>query len=585
MKVRLKNENIKKDYGRELLKLRGIEDVDTFLNPKISTCLESYNDLDNIQKGLELVILAKQNARVGLIVDCDVDGYTSAAIIYQFFKEVRPDFEITPYIHDGKAHGLEEHWEAIRDANYDLLVIPDAGSNDSQYAKEINCPILILDHHIVEDTNFASNMVVINNQLSENYKNKSLSGAGVALKFCMALDYAYHGNCVRAFKYVDLAALGICADMMSGLEVENQLLWHEGFSRVENPFFMAIAQKQAYSITGKMNASWDEIQEALDPTTVAFYIVPLINAMVRVGTQEEKERMFIAFVDGHHMIPCNKRGAKGTLEEACIESVRECVNARSHQNKAKDAAVARLEQKIFKHDLLENKILFVRLDDDDDFPAELNGLVAMQLSAKYKRPTIVARLNDEGYIRGSSRGLSNSELESFKKYMDSTGLFEYTAGHDNACGISILNTNLPKLHEMANHDLAQYNFGDGYYEVNFERQALADDLGDLIEDLTKYKHVWSQGNDEPLIYIRDLHVEKKDIQVMGKNQDTVKIMKNGIAYMKFFAKDFIEELKSYPNDIKLEVVGRANLNEWGGRVTPQIFIENCEVKEDKLLDF
>lgn len=209
----------------------------------------------------------------------------------------------------------------------------------------------------------------------------------------------------------------------------------------------------------------------------------------------------------------------------------------------------------------------------------------MQLSAKYKRPTIVARLNDEGYIRGSSRGLSNSELESFKKYMDSTGLFEYTAGHDNACGISILNTNLPKLHEMANHDLAQYNFGDGFYEVNFERQALADDLGDLIEDLAKYKHIWSQGNEEPLIYVRDLHIEKKDIQVMGKNQDTIKITKNGIAYMKFFAKDFIEEMKSYPNDIKLEVVGRANLNEWGGRVTPQIFIENCEVKEDKLLDF
>ena len=231
--------------------------------------------------------------------------------------------------------------------------------------------------------------------------------------------------------------------------------------------------------------------------------------MVRVGTTDEKERMFTAFVDGHKMIPCNKRGAKGTLEEAAVESVRECVNARTHQNKIKDNAVAHLEQKIFKHDLLENKILFVRLDDDDDFPSELNGLVAMQLSAKYKRPTIVARLNDEGYIRGSSRGLNNSELISFKKYMDSTGLFEYTAGHDNACGISILNSNLSKLHELANHDLAAYNFGDGYYEVNFERQALSDDLGALIEDLAQYKHIWSQGNDEPLIYVRDLHISKK----------------------------------------------------------------------------
>lgn len=584
MKVRLKNENIKKDYGRTLLQMRGVKDVDDFLNP-IADSLQTWRDLDNIEVGIELIKNLKPDARVGLVVDCDVDGYTSAAIMYQFLKHLYPKININSYIHDGKAHGLEEHWEYIRDENYDLVIIPDAGSNDGQYAKEINCPILILDHHIVEDTNFPSNMVVINNQLSQKYKNKSLSGAGVVWQFCYALDQSFHGPDNWVMNYIDLAALGICADMMSGLEVENQWFWHEGFSHVQNPFFMAIALKQAYSITGKMNPTWGEIQDALDPTTVAFYIVPLINAMVRVGTEDEKARMFLAFVDGHQMIPCNKRGAKGTLEEACIESLRECVNARTHQNKAKDAAVARLEQKIFKHDLLENKILFVRLDDDDDFPAELNGLVAMQLSVKYKRPTIVARLNDEGYIRGSSRGLNNSELESFKKYMDSTGLFEYTAGHDNACGISILNSNLSKLHEIANHDLANYNFGDGFYEVNFERQALSEDLGALIEDLARYKHIWSQGNDEPLIYIRDLHLSKKDIQIMGKNKDTIKITKNGIVYIKFFAKDIIEELNNYDKDIKIEVVGKANLNEWNGMTTPQIIIEQLQIENDKLIDF
>ena len=67
-------------------------------------------------------------------------------------------------------------------------------------------------------------------------------------------------------------------------------------------------------------------------------------------------------------------------------------------------------------------------DDDDNFPSVLNGLVAMQLSAKYKKPTIVARLNDEGYVRGSARGLNASELVSFKDFLNSTGLFEYTAG-------------------------------------------------------------------------------------------------------------------------------------------------------------
>lgn len=584
MKVRLKNEQIKSNYISELLKSRGITDVDRFLNPTFEDINSCY-DLENICKGVDLIADLAPDARIGLVVDCDVDGYTSAAIIYKFLKRLYPKININSYIHDGKAHGLEEHWEYIRDENYDLVIIPDAGSNDSQYAKEINCPILVLDHHIVEDTNFSPNMTVINNQLSEGYKNKSLSGAGVVWQFCYALDQAFHGSDDWVMDYVDLAALGICADMMSGLEIENQWFWREGFSHVQNPFFMAIALKQSYSITGKMEATWGDILNALNPTSVAFYIVPMINAMVRVGTEEEKARMFLAFVDGHKLIPCNKRGAKGTMEEACIESVRECVNARSRQNKIKDNAVAHLEQKIFKHDLLENKILFIRLDEDDDFPAELNGLVAMQLSAKYHRPTIVARLNDEGYIRGSSRGVNNSELTSFKKYMDSTGLFEYTAGHDNACGISILNSNLSRLHEQANVDLSGYNFGDGYYEVNFERQALSDDLATLIEDISNYKSIWAQGNDEPLIYIRDLHVTKKDIQVMGKNKDTIKIVKNGIAYMKFFAKDLIAELDNYPNDIKLEVVGKANLNTWMGNVTPQIFVEQIDIKEDKLLDF
>ena len=68
---------------------------------------------------------------------------------------------------------------------------------------------------------------------------------------------------------------------------------------------------------------------------------------------------------------------------------------------------------------------------------------------------------------------------------------------------------------------------------------------------------------------------------MGTNKDTVKITKNGIAYIKFKAKDLIEELNKY-NKIKMEIVGRANINEWGGRITPQIFIDDYEVTDDAL---
>lgn len=583
MKVKLINEPIKNEYVYTLLKDRGVENVENFLNPTEEN-LQTWKDLEFIKVGVKLIDDLVDGNRVGLIVDCDVDGFTSASIIGQYIKRYNPNIEIKYYLHDGKAHGLEEHWEEIRDEKFDLVIIPDAGSNDSVYAKEIECPVLVIDHHIVEDYSFSPNMCVINNQISPKYLNKYLSGAGMAYQFCRALDDEFGNN--WANDYIDLAALGICADMMNGLEIENQYFWKRGFSAINNYFFLSIARKQAYSITGKMGATDNDIINALNPTSVAFYIVPLINAMVRVGSKEEKERMLTAFIDGHKMIPCLKRGAKGTLEEAAVESTRECVNARSHQNKFKEDAVGKLEQKIFKHDLLENKILFIRLDEDDIFPSELNGLIAMQLSQKYKRPTIVARLNNEGYVRGSIRGLSNSELVSFKDFLDNTGLFEYVQGHDNAAGCSIKNTDLNKFHEIANEELKDFNFGENYYEVEFERQALDNDLEDLIYDISNYKSIWSQMNNEPLIYIKDLHFKKSDLQIMGKNGDTVKVVKEGIAYMKFFAKDMIEELQSIKGeDIKMEVVGKANLNEWNGITTPQIFIENYEIKEDKLTDF
>ena len=83
-----------------------------------------------------------------------------------------------------------------------------------------------------------------------------------------------------------------------------------------------------------------------------------------------------------------------------------------------------------------------------------------------------------------------------------------------------------------------------------------------------------------MIYIKDINLEKSDIQIIGSRADTLKFEKFGITYIKFFAKDMIEELNKY-SSIKLEIVGRANINEWMGRKTPQIMIENYEIKDDK----
>lgn len=581
MKCKLINKEIKENYIIELLQERGLneEDIQYFLTLPNASHLQTPNDFTNIVEAkvaFDHMIKLGNEDRIIVVVDSDVDGFTSAAIFIQYLRKFNKEVQIEYVLHTGKGHGLGDTYKEILEKQNDnpniaFVVLPDSSSNDYEYheilgKEKIEC--LILDHHIVEpDTQFSSYATIVNNQLSSNYINKDLCGAGVTWQFCRYCDFQYGTS--YADEYIDLAALGIVSDMMSMLSLENRYIVHTGFSNINNYFFKALCERQSFSMGGKVT-----------PMTVAFYITPLINAMIRAGLQEEKERCFEAFLDGHKLVPSHKRGAAGTFEEVAIESARECVNARAKQNRVLDKAVEQLEIKIFKYDLLENKILFVRLDEED-FPPELNGLCAMKLAAKYQRPTIVARLNDEGYDRGSSRGLNESELKSFKQLMDESGFFEYTAGHDNACGISILDKNLHDFHEYANKVLENVDFGENWYEVNFERIAADQDIVDIIYDVAKYEDIFGQGNPEPLIHVKDINLTKNDIQVLGKNADTVKIEKFGVTYMKFHAKEMIEELSQY-DSIKLEVVGRSNLNEYYGRTTPQIFISDYEIKDNSL---
>lgn len=573
MQIKLVNPNFTDNYLKNLLYYRGVEDFEEYLNPNKDKLLEPEL-LDNIEAAKDLYFSALESGKpIALVVDSDCDGYTSSAIFAIYTHKIAPNTEIDFFLHTKKQHGLQDMWEDIltADKDYGLIVCPDSSSNDISYhsvlGNEKDYFTLVLDHHLL-DEEISPYAVIVNNQISSKYTNKELTGAGVTWQFCRYIDKIRGTN--YADDLIDLAALGVCGDMGSVLSMENRYLMKNGFENVKNKFFLALLDKQNYSMGGKIN-----------PTTVAFYIVPLINAMIRVGTQEEKERMFLAFIDGDKLVPCNKRGAKGTMEKVAIESTRECTNAKSRQNKILDTNLTKIEMRIHKQGLLENKILIVPLEDDDDFPSEINGLLAMKLSGKYKKPTIIVRENEVGYMRGSIRGVANSPLEDFKGFLENSNLCEYVSGHAQAAGISFPEAKIGNLLNYANTELKEVDFNEGYYEVNFVRCAADEDLKDMIMKIGKYPEIWGQRNPEPLINIKDINITQDDIQIMGKNLDSVKINKFGISYIKFHAKDFIEELKQH-NDIKLEIVGKANINTLGGFTTGQIFIESYQITDGYL---
>lgn len=566
MKYNLKNDiPHTEDCGKLLLAARGIGDVEYYLHVD-ENCLNQALGLDNIVTACNtLAKHLENNGKIFIQIDSDADGYTSAAIVYLYIKAINPDAHIEWRVHDGKQHGI------ILDTvpeHTDLVIIPDAGSNDYEIhaeLKERGVDVIVLDHHIAEK--YSEDAIVVNNQLSENYPNKTLCGAGVVYKFCQMYDELYNYN--FADNYLDLVAVALIGDMMDLRDMETRFLVQSGLSKITNGGLKAFINKQSYSIGDTKN---------ITPTNIAFYITPLINAIVRVGTRDEKEAMFTAFIDSSKPLKSTKRGAKeGDTETAAEQTARVATNARNRQNKIKETAMNSLEFKIQKEELNDNQIIFLGLDEDANFDGNLTGLIAMQIMHKYKKPVLLTRLSDDGYYRGSCRGNSNTELKDLKHYLESTGCFEYVAGHPNAAGVSIKKDDVDKFLDKSNDDLDNINFTQNVYDVDFIFSQ-NENFATPIMKIGSMSNLWGQGVAEPLIVVENLVLNKSDFNFIGANKDTCKFSKNGVTFIKFKDSKFIDEVTKY-DQVQITLVGRANINEWCGEITPQILIEDYSLTD------
>ena len=189
-----------------------------FFNPSKEN-LHNPLDLDHMEEGFKLFLKhLAAGSKFYYVVDSDADGITSSAVMINYMenhlRKNYPDFTIDYHIPDGKEHGLDTIMSILTSKKlYDIVILPDSSSNDYEYhkvLKDMGYDILVLDHHEAEK--YSEDAIVINNQLSKNYPNKSLSGVGVVYKFLQYCDSQLNLN--GADDYLDLVAVGICGDMI-----------------------------------------------------------------------------------------------------------------------------------------------------------------------------------------------------------------------------------------------------------------------------------------------------------------------------------------------------------------------------------
>ena len=574
-----------------------INDVNHYLNTTDSD-ISSPKEFgeDKIRRAAAAVIkCVSLNQKMLVVVDCDCDGYTSAAIFINYLHDLFPHYVenyVDWFLHSGKQHGLSDLHKDIS-SEYGLIVAPDAASNDYDYHLEFayqDVAVLVLDHH---EADFESpNAIVINNQLCD-YPNKHLSGAGVTWQFCRYLDTLTDNN--FADRYLDLVALGNTADMMSLRSLETKHLITKGFreENLHNPFIRGMFDKNAFTIGPK-----------LTPMGAAFYIAPFVNAMVRSGEPEEKEVLFQSMLNfkAFQKIPSTKRGHKpGEVEELVTQALRTATNVKNRQTRVEQDTLERLEGMIEQQNLLQHKVLMFLLEPGQ-VDKNVAGLIANKFMAKYQRPCcILTRVTEKKLdlvshnhidetervtYQGSARGCDLAGISNFKDICEQTGRILYAQGHQGAFGLGIksydmeefLNATDELLKDMSNEPLYYVDFC--YSDANFK--------GQDILDIAYLDHLWGKDVDEPYIGFQNLKIKKEMVTVYSKKDLTLKItLPNKVSFIMFKAPEDLCDLlqNKNPGYYMLNIVARCAANEYNGYVTPQLKIKDLEVVGQSSFDF
>lgn len=537
-------------------------------------------------------ILAESNILV--IVDSDDDGFCSAAILANYLYAKYPEWidegHLKFIFHAGKQHGFNDVLEQILEIHNETplttVIAPDGGSNDIPAHKQLydlGIYCATLDHHIVEEGNEQNPYCnIINIQLT-NYPNKALTGAGVTWKFCQCMDELlaetpkYISPKPHADDFIDLAALGDIGDMASYLELEIRALVNVGLQNIRNPFFRGMTEKNSYSIN-KMNG--------INYYSVAFYVVPFINALCRSGTMEEKEIVFKSMLDyeAYKEVESSKRGHVGESVLLVDEALLVADRVKRRQTKYQNDMMDIMEEKIRLDNLDEHSIIVIKCEQNE-VERGLAGLIANKEQSKYQKPCMILihgiDENGELVYAGSVRNISNSPIEDLRKLILGSNYALMCAGHPSAMGCSFSEAQVEPFVEWFDNYCKENDIQfKTSYKVDYEWGPSSVD-GEKIKEIGKL-NIYGQEIPESYVALIGIPLNQDNVTLMSPDKHpTLKVQldKDGVNMIKFKSSE--EEYHQWAKDGQVvDVIGKCQVNEWQEKVTPQIVIEDFQLRKE-----
>ena len=472
----------------------------------LSSDINDINDeklLPDIDKAVDILYQnIKDNKKIRIVGDYDIDGICSTYILYEALKNIGANisYDIPDRILDGYGINNSIIDKAIND-KVELIVTCDNGiaaEEQIAYALENNIKVIVTDHHDVGEVP-RSALAVVNpkrEDLDAKYPFKEICGALVAFKMMLMLYDKYYAN--RQYiidNYLEFAMLATIGDIMP-LKDENHIVVKVGLKKIKNTNNLGL--KALFNIS-------DLGLNVKDISTyhIGFIIGPLINAAGRMDKATIVLKLFLS----KEISEINEIANK--LKE--LNDERKQITENGYKSALS----------IIESDYKDDKVLVIYVEDALE---QIAGIIAGRIKEKYYKPTIVlTSTNNENEAKASCRSIESYDIyNALNKHKD---LFIKFGGHKLAAGFSIQKENIDILRQRLNEecDLCDSDFVPKT-NIDIEMPFYNFNLN-YVEEINKLEP-YGQGFSRPVFATKEVTTQVKNIYGESKNIVQVSLSKD-----------------------------------------------------------
>lgn len=526
-------------------KIETYEQAKKFFNPSLKD-LHNPFEMKDMDKAVQRILQAIENQENILIYgDYDVDGTTAVSLFYLYLSELYNN--VTCYVPDRYKEGYGVSFQGINyasDNNISLIITLDCGIkaiDKVDYAKEKGIDVIVCDHH-TPSSELPKAVAILNPKQKDcSYPYDELCGCGIAFKLAQAINIVLERPESFVFKYLDLVAIAIAADIVP-VTGENRILLAQGLSLIN--------EKPSIPVRKLLQTA----KQPYTTTDLVFVVAPRINAAGRIAhanlviellTQKQEKEIISKAYEIEYLNDKRKRLDEEITQEALVQII---------ENQEENKKTTVVFQPFWHKGVI--------------------GIVASRLIENYYRPTLVFTKNEDKLV-ASARSVSGfniyNALEACQEYLEQFG------GHKYAAGLTIKEENYNKFKEAFERIVSQTIDKELLEQrINIDLEIKLEDVSSIFFETLKRFAPFGPENMTPVFLSKG--VKAKEFRAVGDGSHLRIVLTNIEETVSFVAIGFglADKKTILEKGQPFDIVYQLEENIWNGRASIQMKIKDIQ---------